>query len=73
MLKINKKSKDNYILSLLNHENIGIHLHLTAGMDLIHTLKKMLLDSVGSAAWDQLLLQANEEKAKKTEPPGYIS
>ena len=71
MLKINKKSKYNYILSLLNHENIGIHL--TASMDLIYTLKKMLLDSVGSAAWDQLLLQANEKKAKTTEPPGYIS
>jgi len=71
MLKINKKSKDNYILSLLNHENIGIHL--TAGMDLIYTLKKMLLDSVGSAAWNQPLFQTNEEKAKTTEPPGYIS
>jgi hypothetical protein len=71
MLKINKKAKGNYILSLLNRENIGIHL--AAGMDLIYTLKKMLLDSVGRAAWNKPLFQTKEEKVKTTEPPGYIS
>ena len=70
-LKIKKKSKGKYVLSLLNNENVG--MHLTASMDLIHSLQKMLLDSANNAAWNQPLFQTTEEESKSIEPARYIS
>jgi len=70
-LKIQKKSKGKYILSLLDNKNVGIHL--TASMDLIHSLQKMLFDSANNAAWNQPLLGKKEEGTTTTAPGGYIS
>jgi len=70
-LKIRKKSKGRYVFSLLNNENIGIHL--TAGMDLIHSLQKMLLDSAANAAWNLPLVQAAGEESETQKPAGYVS
>lgn len=70
-LKIKKKSKGKYGLSFLDNENAGIHL--TAVIDLIHTLQKMLLDSVHNAGWNQPLFQIKEEQSKAVAPAGYIS
>ena len=70
-LRINKKSKGKYILSLLDSENKGVHL--AAGMDLVYTLQKMLFDSVNSAEWNKPLLQTGEEVQKTTDPQGYLS
>ena len=71
ILKIKKKSKGRYVLSLLNNENIGIHL--TAGMDLLHSLQKMLLDSAVNAGWNRSLFQATDEEPETSGPAGYIS
>jgi len=57
-LKIKKKSRGKFILSFLSNENKG--LHLTASIDLIHSLQKMLFDSVKSAAWNLPLFQTVE-------------
>jgi hypothetical protein len=70
-LKITKKGKGKYILSLLDNENVGIHL--TASMNLIHSLQKMLLDSAHNAAWNRPLFQTKEEEPELIEPSGYIS
>lgn len=70
-LKIKKKSNGKYVLALLNNENMGINL--MANMDLIHSLQKMLLDSVGNAAWNQPVFQAADEKSEKHAPDGYVS
>jgi len=70
-LKIKKKSKGKYVLSLLNNENIGIHL--IANMDLIHSLQKMLLDSASNAAWNRPVFQTADEKPEKFAPDGYLS
>ena len=71
ILKIKKKSKGRYVLSLLNNENIGIHL--TAGMDLLHSLQKMLLDSAVNAGWNRSLFQATDEEPETSGPAGYLS
>jgi len=70
-LKIKKKSKDKYVFSLLNNKNLGIHL--TAGMDLVHSLQKMLQDSAKNAEWDKPLFKTAAEDSKEIEPGGYIS
>ena len=70
-LKINKKSKGKYILSFLDNENKGVHL--TAGMDLIYTLHKMIVDSVKSTAWNDPLFRAKTQEIKTTKPPLFIS
>jgi hypothetical protein len=69
-LKLNKKSKGKYIVSLLDQENKGIHLN--ANMDLIYTLQKMLLDSIKNAAWDQFF-QQNKVGSENDELPQFIS
>ena len=70
-LKIKKRSAGKYVLSFLNNENIGIHL--TVGMDIIHSLQKMLMDAARNAAWHKPLFQAAEEVPETTEPGGYLS
>lgn len=70
-LKIKKKSKGKYIISLLNNEKMGINL--TVGIDLVHTLQKMFLDSAKGAAWNVPLFEAAEEKTAAVKPAGYIS
>ncbi len=70
-LKTQKKSKGKYVLSLLNNKNVGIHL--TASMDLIHSLQKMLLDSANNAAWNLPFFQTTGEESKTIEKTGYIS
>lgn len=69
-LKINKKSKGKYILSFLDNENKGAHL--TAGMNLIYTLQKMIVDSVKRAAWNDPLFKTRGQEIKTTEPPQFI-
>ena len=70
-LKINKKSKGKYILYFLDNENKGVNI--TAGMDLIYSLQKMIVDSVKSAAWNVPLFKARGQEIKTTEPPLFIS
>ncbi|MBW2465942.1 MAG: hypothetical protein JRF02_01455 [Deltaproteobacteria bacterium] len=50
-LKIQKKSKDRFVLSLLTVDNEGINL--AADLDIIHTLRKMIVASVDNAGWNQ--------------------
>lgn len=49
-LKVKKRSKNKYILSLLTSANEGINI--AAQIDLLHTLRKMLFASVKNAGWD---------------------
>ncbi len=70
-LKIKKKSKGKYVFSFLNNKKLGIHL--TAGMDLVHSLQKMLLDSVKNAEWNKPLFKAAAEESKLVGSGGYIS
>jgi len=70
-LKIKKKKKGKYVLSILDNKNLGIHL--TAGMDLLHSLQKMLFDSVVNAEWNEPLFQAVDEKPNSSKASGYIS
>jgi len=70
-LKVNKKSKGRYILSLLDPENKGIHL--TTDIDLLYTLQKMLTDTVRSAAWNDPLFKTDDDESEITGISGYIS
>jgi hypothetical protein len=70
-LKIKKKFKGEYVLSFLNNENIG--MHLTTNMDLIHSLQKMLFDSVNNAAWNQPLFQTGEEETGTIDSARFTS
>lgn len=71
ILKIKKKSKGKYVLSLLDGKKSGIHL--TAGMDLIHSLQKMLFDSAHNADWNQPLLLKKDEGPETVMRAGYVS
>ena len=71
ILKIQKKSKNKYVLSLLTSENAG--MNITVDIDLIHTLRKMLLTSVDNAGWNQPLSRTTEEEVKAGEPSMRIS
>jgi len=62
ILKVKKKSKNKYILSLLTSENAGINI--TADTDLIHSIRKLLLASVKNAGWNQPFVRAAEEEVK---------
>jgi hypothetical protein len=70
-LKINKMSKGKYVFSLHNDNNLGIRL--TAGMDLIHSLQKMLLDSADNAKWNKPLFQTPEVERITMATSKYIS
>jgi hypothetical protein len=70
-LKIKKKSKNKYVLSLLTNENAGINI--TANTDLIHSLRKLLLTSAKNAGWNQPLDRATEEEVKDVETSRLIS
>jgi|GEM_PF-2353892 len=63
-LKIKKKAKGRYVFSLLTSENAGVHL--TVSMDLIHSLRKMLVDSVRNAEWIQPVSLAVGQEDKTT-------
>ncbi len=71
ILKIKKKSKNKYIVSLLTNENAGINI--TANTDLIHSLRKLLLTSAKNAGWNQPLPRATEEEVKDVETSRLIS
>lgn len=71
ILKITRKSRGKYTLSLLDHKDIGIHL--TTGMDLIYTLRKMLLDAAGHAGWHTPLLPSADEESQPIQPARYRS
>jgi hypothetical protein len=61
---IKKKETAMYVLSFLTSENAGVHL--TASMDLIHSLRKILVDSVRNAGWTQPVLEAVNQVEKST-------
>ena len=71
ILKVKKKSKDKYLLSLLTSENAG--MNIAAGIDLIHTLRKMLLASVKNAGWHKPMPGIEEGEVKISEPSMRIS
>ena len=71
ILKVQKKSKNTYVFSLLANENAG--MNITADIDLIHTLRNMLLVSVDNAGWNKLLSIMTEEAVKNIEPSMCIS
>jgi hypothetical protein len=48
-LQITKKSKSKYRVSLLSEKNVG--LNLNTHTDLLHSLRKMLVDAAGRADW----------------------
>ena len=70
-LNITKKAKGKFTLSLLDKNNAGIHL--TADLDLIHTLQKMLMDAVSNAGWNKPLFKVEESEPETLKPAGYIS
>jgi hypothetical protein len=71
ILKVQKKSKNKYVFSLLTNTNEG--MNITADIDLIHTLRKMLLASVDNAGWNQPLSSRTGEEVKAGEPFMRIS
>ena len=70
-LNLKKKSKNKYVLSFLSNENAGINI--TADIDLIHTIRKMLHASVKNAGWNQPLFQSTEEEVEAGESKMLIS
>ena len=64
-LNLKKKSKNKYVLSFLTNENAGINI--TADIDLIHTIRKMLHASVKNAGWNQPVSQSAEEEVVASE------
>jgi hypothetical protein len=70
-LKIKAKAKGMYVLSLLTSENSGVHL--TASMDLIHSLRKMLVDSARNAGWGQPVIEAVGLEEKSTGQGRFVS
>jgi hypothetical protein len=71
ILKIKKKSKNKYVVSLLTNENAGINI--TANTDLIHSLRKLLFTSAKNAGWNQSLSRAREEEVKDVETSRLVS
>jgi hypothetical protein len=71
ILKIKKKSKNKYVLSLLTSENEGINI--AADIDLIHSLRQMLFASVNNAGWNRSISGTEEEEVKSSEPSMRIS
>ena len=63
-LKIKEKTKGRYVFSLLTTKNEGVHL--TASMDLIHSLRKMLVDSARNAEWLQPVIRGIGQEEKTT-------
>jgi hypothetical protein len=70
-LKIKKKSKDRYTFSFIANENEGINI--TANVDLIHSLRKMLISSVKNTGWNQPVSRTGEDEVITTESPGMVS
>ena len=70
-LKIKEKAKGMYVFSLLTSENTGVHL--TASMDLIHSLRKMLVDSARNAEWVQPVIEAVSLEEKSTGHGRFVS
>ena len=71
ILKVKKKSKNNYVLSFLTSENTGINI--TADIDLIHSLRKMLLNSARDNGWNQPMSRIAKDEAESGEPPIRVS
>jgi hypothetical protein len=59
-LKVGKKSKGKYIISLFSEENTGVNL--TASIDLVHAIRKTLIDAANRADWGKPLLVGNRYK-----------
>ena len=71
MLKVQKKSKNKYVLSLVTDNNTGINIG--ADINLIHSLRKLLLSSINNAGWNQPMSRVAEEKVKVSRPSGLDS
>jgi hypothetical protein len=71
ILKVKKKSKNKYLLSLLTNEKAG--MNIAAGIDLIHTLRKMLLASVKNAGWHQPMPGIEGDEVEIGEPTVRIT
>jgi hypothetical protein len=59
-LKVGKKSKGNYIISLLADDNTGVNL--TTNIDLVHAIRKMIIGAINRADWEHPLTIENENK-----------
>jgi hypothetical protein len=59
-LKVSRKSKGKYIISLVSEENTGVNL--TANIDLVHAIRKLLIEAVNRANWGQPLTADNRYK-----------
>ena len=66
MLKVKKKSKNKYVLSLVTSENAGINIG--ADINLIHSLRKLLLSSVKNAGWNQPMSRIAEKEVQASKP-----
>jgi hypothetical protein len=71
VLKVKKKSKNNYVLSFLTSENAGINI--TADIDLIHSLRQMLLNSARDTGWNQPMSRIAKDDAESFIPPLRVS
>ena len=71
VLKVKKKSKNNYVLSFLTSENAGINI--TADIDLIHSLRKMLLNSTRDTGWNQPMSRIAKDDAESFVTPLRVS
>ena len=63
-LKVSKKPKGKYIISLFSEENTGVNL--TASIDLVHAIRKMLIDAANRADWGQPLIGNRRNKIMDT-------
>jgi len=64
-LKVRKKSKGNYIISLFSEENTGVNL--TISIDLVHAIRKMIIDATNRTDWGQPLIVDNRNKDMNAE------
>jgi hypothetical protein len=70
-LKIKKNTGKKYVLSLLDDNKIGIHL--TAGIDMMLTVQKMVADSARRAEWHMGLAEIAVETPGVAGSQGYVS
>ena len=71
MLKVQKKSKNKYVLSLVSSKKAGINIG--ADINLIHSLRKLLLSSIKNAGWNQPMSRVAEEEVQASGPAGLVS
>jgi hypothetical protein len=70
-LKVKKDTNNKYRLSFITSENTG--LNINANVDLLHSLRKLLVSTIKHAGWNLPVLRTEAEENMTGEPKGLVS